>query len=259
MQVRLVVVGGKQAGTEIAIRGPEFLIGRGAECHLQPRSGLVSRKHCSISVEGDVVTVRDFGSTNGTLVNGERVRQRRELTDGDHIKVGLLELEVRIAAAGSRNPKAVANRQASERQKTAGDDDLDISGWLEPDQQGPSVAEPDARTAVQDTIAAKPGDETATDIPTTIGEDKPGKKEPKPTRVPANSNGRPSRSQKAVNRPPRRPFASSSTGMGQRHRPWHELRGASPRHRGRASIRSRTKRESSQRSSEIVRNTGSGL
>ena len=70
MNVKLVVVQGKPEGKEIPLRTPKFLIGRGTECHLRPNSELISRHHCLLIIGESGVTLRDLGSTNGTLVNG---------------------------------------------------------------------------------------------------------------------------------------------------------------------------------------------
>jgi DNA-binding winged helix-turn-helix (wHTH) protein len=48
----------------------------------------VSRRHARIRVEGDRATVRDLGSKNGTLVNGEPVDGDRALADGDEVQIG---------------------------------------------------------------------------------------------------------------------------------------------------------------------------
>ena len=99
MEVKLVVVGGKQAGTEIPIPTRRFVIGRGEDCHLRPHSKSVSRKHCAIVVEEGVAAIEDFDSTNGTFVNGERVQKRRALKNGDHITVHRWEFAVRLTVA----------------------------------------------------------------------------------------------------------------------------------------------------------------
>ena len=53
-----------------------------------------SRKHISIMVyEDEEISLRDLASTNGTLVNGERVLQS-ELKDGDKITLGGTMLKV---------------------------------------------------------------------------------------------------------------------------------------------------------------------
>ena len=86
MQVKLKVARGAQAGQEIPVPTARFLVGRGEECHLRPRSDAVSRRHCALSVEENRVTVHDFGSKNGTYVNGERVNGNGPCMDGDNRK-----------------------------------------------------------------------------------------------------------------------------------------------------------------------------
>lgn len=88
MKVKLVVVQGKPNGKEVLLRGAKFLIGRGPECHLRPNSELVSRHHCMFVVEGRSLTLRDLGSTNGTIVNGERVTGTVPIYHEDLIQVG---------------------------------------------------------------------------------------------------------------------------------------------------------------------------
>ncbi len=117
MEVKLIVVGGKQAGTEIRIPTRRFVIGRGEECHLRPHSKSVSRKHCAIVVEEGVAAIEDFNSTNGTFVNGERVDKRRELKNKDRIAVHRWEFEVRLIA--SAGDKTDPNFPVQSAQKTA--------------------------------------------------------------------------------------------------------------------------------------------
>ena len=106
MKLKLVVIGGKKAGMEIPISMPKYLIGRGDDCHLRPQSQLVSRKHCVISTDNGSAAIEDCGSANGTLVNGEKVQRRRELKTSDRIKIGPLELEVRLATGEAAVPAA---------------------------------------------------------------------------------------------------------------------------------------------------------
>ena len=148
MEVKLVMVGGKQAGTEIPILKREFTIGRGEECHLRPHSKSVSRKHCAIVVDEGVAAVLDFNSTNGTFVNGERVDKRRELKNGDHIMVHRWEFEVRltVSTADKTDPKlpvqTIAKAAARTVAPAASDEELDISSWLEKDPDSENVMWP---------------------------------------------------------------------------------------------------------------------
>ncbi len=132
MEVRLLVLTGKSAGRTLPVTGPKFFIGRAPGCHLRPASDRVSRHHCAILTTNDAVTVRDFGSTNGTLVNGEKIRGERELKDGDRLTVGPLEFEVRFAAETAKQepPSREAADDTAARTLKSSPDDLDLADWL---------------------------------------------------------------------------------------------------------------------------------
>ncbi|MEN6450790.1 MAG: FHA domain-containing protein, partial [Thermoguttaceae bacterium] len=98
MEVKLIVQNGKQAGRVIPVAAPRFLIGRSEECQLRVQSNLISRQHTLIVVEADSVTVEDCGSTNHTFVNDEMVTERRELHNGDRLRVGLLGFNVELVS-----------------------------------------------------------------------------------------------------------------------------------------------------------------
>jgi predicted component of type VI protein secretion system len=140
MDVKLVVIGGKNEGREIPIAEPEFIIGRAEECQLRPASDRVSRKHCVIRCQEGRVTVTDLKSTNHTYVNGEQITGQRELKNGDKLKVGVLEFEVQLAVSvgGKTKPKVHSIQEAAARtveSTTSKEDDLDIAGWLEEEEE----------------------------------------------------------------------------------------------------------------------------
>jgi len=96
--VLLQVVAGRNTGQEIAVLGRRFLIGRASDCHLRAHSEQISRYHCALMVEQEGVFVRDYGSRNGTLVDGQRILDQIELHDGQRLRIGPLEFVVRIRA-----------------------------------------------------------------------------------------------------------------------------------------------------------------
>ncbi|MEO6437274.1 MAG: FHA domain-containing protein [Tepidisphaeraceae bacterium] len=63
------------------------VIGRREDCDLRIPLSDVSRKHCRMMLDGDIIKVEDLGSSNGTYRNGERVQQT-ELSAGDTLQVG---------------------------------------------------------------------------------------------------------------------------------------------------------------------------
>jgi pSer/pThr/pTyr-binding forkhead associated (FHA) protein len=112
-RITLTVVEGPHRGEELACVGrTQLTIGRSTECTFQLRGSyedwLVSRRHCLIAVHPDGVEIRDLESRNGTYVNGQRLgfpggdqrddstAFRRQLKDGDTIRVGTSVLQVGI-------------------------------------------------------------------------------------------------------------------------------------------------------------------
>ena len=132
MLVKLKVMHGASAGKEIKIPKAEFLVGRGDECHLRPKSDAISRRHCVLVIDETQVTVRDLGSRNGTYVNGDRIEGDRVLKVGDHLKIGPLEFEVLIdhGLGGEKRPKVANIAEAAERTSDSSVVDTDVSAWL---------------------------------------------------------------------------------------------------------------------------------
>jgi pSer/pThr/pTyr-binding forkhead associated (FHA) protein len=68
-------------------------IGRSAGAQFIVEASLVSRLHCQLAASSDSLQVKDLGSTNGTYVNGKRVRAAR-LEEGDRLGVGRVTLVI---------------------------------------------------------------------------------------------------------------------------------------------------------------------
>jgi hypothetical protein len=75
-------------GREHVLRDESTTVGRAAGNQIVVTSKRVSRKHARLLRQGWRVILEDLGSTNGTYLNGERVRTRVELRDEDRVKVG---------------------------------------------------------------------------------------------------------------------------------------------------------------------------
>ena len=92
----LVVRQGAQAGTTYHITSAEAFIGREEETEISVRDPEVSRKHARISWQSGDYVVEDLGSTNGTFLNGKRIRPHLTyaLREDDVLQLGGLELRV---------------------------------------------------------------------------------------------------------------------------------------------------------------------
>src|SRR5262245_44344987 len=98
MDARLVVAKGKTAVKEIPLGVTDTIIGRRTDCGLRIPSPLVSRQHCELKCAGTRLVVRDLGSSNGTFVNGIKVKQK-ELKSGDTLGVGPITFIVQLGDA----------------------------------------------------------------------------------------------------------------------------------------------------------------
>ena len=118
----LKFISGKYQGGEFALPGDkQIIIGRvGADMVLA--EDMVSRKHAKITLnDGGKITIEDLGSTNGTFVNGEKVKQAR-LKEGDRILIGTSILKLvqqregggptleEAAAAQARRPSSITGK-----------------------------------------------------------------------------------------------------------------------------------------------------
>jgi serine/threonine-protein kinase len=148
MEVRLVVVGGPEAGRMFSFDAADsFLVGRSPRSHLvlDPSADrFISRTHCLIDIRVPRCIVHDLGSTNGTYVNGRRV-DRAEVGDGDEVRVGRTRIRVLIpavavTAGGPTQPSIAAPEPPQWSPATAASVDLgegEDSAWSPPSQPTP--------------------------------------------------------------------------------------------------------------------------
>lgn len=78
MRIQLIPSSGNRP---IELQRELTLVGRSDECDLKLDHKSVSKLHCVLFCDGAQVIVRDLGSTNGTRVNGQRVRRAPLVTD----------------------------------------------------------------------------------------------------------------------------------------------------------------------------------
>ncbi len=107
-------------GREIPLSPGERVIGRDAQATLFIEDSSVSRRHALIHVESDRALLEDLGSKNGTFLNGAPLHGSTELTNGDVIAIGVVQVVFRdtsvatstvtIQRAASRERKRIKSR-----------------------------------------------------------------------------------------------------------------------------------------------------
>ena len=78
------------------------VIGRGQECSHVLDAATVSRRHARILIRAGCATIEDLGSTNGTFVNKQPVRNATALKDGDEVSFGTLDMRFRAIDRSAR-------------------------------------------------------------------------------------------------------------------------------------------------------------
>jgi pSer/pThr/pTyr-binding forkhead associated (FHA) protein len=122
-------ISGKYQGGEFPLRmDREIIVGRSSELDMVLVEDMVSRKHAKIATAGEQIVIQDLGSTNGTFVNGEKIKKVR-LKEGDRILIGTSiiklvavdssqvvtegEARQRLEATGQRRNVSGANKPMS--------------------------------------------------------------------------------------------------------------------------------------------------
>jgi pSer/pThr/pTyr-binding forkhead associated (FHA) protein len=113
-------ISGKYQGGEFPLRPHrEIVIGRSSDLDMVLVEDMVSRKHAKIVTDDHTVSIQDLGSTNGTFVNGEKIR-KVELKDGDRILIGtsiikLVALDGQTAAMSETEARSKMQVTANKR------------------------------------------------------------------------------------------------------------------------------------------------
>lgn len=137
--VVLQFVRGRYQGQEFPIEtGKSVIAGRSTEADLVLADDAVSRKHARFYTARGRIWVRDLGSRNGTLVNGQRV-EHHCLSKGDRLAIGssLARIELKDESeVGTRRAGENRRRRPNEnagRSMTGSIEDIplmDVLQWL---------------------------------------------------------------------------------------------------------------------------------
>ncbi len=84
----LIMLEGDLPGQVFRVKTGRQIIGRRPECDIRVRERAVSGIHAEVIRVRDIVTINDLASTNGTLVNGLRIRNPVALVQGNLLKIG---------------------------------------------------------------------------------------------------------------------------------------------------------------------------
>jgi len=188
-----VLTSGKWQGKSIPITRSPFVIGRDPACHLRPGSPLISNRHCAILVRAGKVYLRDFDSTNGTVLDGETVKGEVELHADQQIQVGPITFQLKLTpSVPVDQPTPLPPTKAPTGSAAPSDDDTAAALLLALQDDASPPTEPakvDAEGIPTGTTVLLPGE---------AGPPSSGESKPAATGKPAKASGDTSTSAKAI-------------------------------------------------------------
>jgi pSer/pThr/pTyr-binding forkhead associated (FHA) protein len=138
-QLALRFISGKYQGGEFPLtENKEIVVGRSSELDMVLVEDMVSRRHARIACGSQQIVIEDLGSTNGTFVNGEKIK-RATLKEGDRVLIGTSILKVVAtdpsAPSGPKLPKTgdtgSAQRSTQARTMSGSIDEIPLPDLLQ--------------------------------------------------------------------------------------------------------------------------------
>lgn len=93
---RILVLGEEQVRQEYLVSSAERYLGRDEGNDIVVGDEEVSARHARVCLVEGAFWVEDLQTTNGTFVNGERIREATRLQNEDLIKIGRTMLQFRV-------------------------------------------------------------------------------------------------------------------------------------------------------------------
>ena len=86
-RLSLAIIDGPDTGTVFRLDKPRMTLGRGSS-DITLNDGEASREHAAVEIRDTLFILHDLDSTNGTLVNGQRITEPVEIQDKSEFQIG---------------------------------------------------------------------------------------------------------------------------------------------------------------------------
>ncbi len=91
-------------GRSVRLVEGEITLGRSRGCGIVLADPCISRVHAVLAVRAGRVYLQDLRSSNGTIVDGEKITGEKELREGDRIAIGNYDLVLHLGPTGEPPP-----------------------------------------------------------------------------------------------------------------------------------------------------------
>jgi pSer/pThr/pTyr-binding forkhead associated (FHA) protein len=159
MELKLVVVSGKTNKGAVTLR-PPIVIGRSRQAELTVAHPMISRRHCEIFEVAGLAMIRDLGSLNGTVVEGQRVRES-PLGPGREFSLGPLTFRAEYEYTGELDSLPVARVAPEQGQSGQAGEETPSSPQADPPAAVQPVPSLDASDQVPTEAVGGPNQEEA--------------------------------------------------------------------------------------------------
>ena len=132
-------------GQRIVLGDGETMVGRGLSCRIRFNDPAVSRAHLRFYVSGERMAVANMSGSNGTLLNGARLIEPRQVHPGDELRLGYRHIQINQATP---EEEALADQAPPEATDGAAADQAGPGGDAPaPGARSPGPAAPRSRAA----------------------------------------------------------------------------------------------------------------
>jgi len=107
---------------EFPLSGDKTVIGRRQDCQLRIPTKDVSRQHCVLIIDDASLVAKDLGSSNGTIVTGQRIAES-ERQPGDRLRLGPVTFVVQINGKPAEIKPEDVTLQSTAEPTAAADDE----------------------------------------------------------------------------------------------------------------------------------------
>jgi pSer/pThr/pTyr-binding forkhead associated (FHA) protein len=125
---QLRVTAGEEVGRVVTVPQAPLMFGRKPGIAVRLKDHDISNEHCMVMEEGGSLQIVDLGSTNGTFLNGERIRGRGALTLGSKLQLGatLTFAVEEVGASALEAQETVAPPKKAAPKKAAADSEVPL-------------------------------------------------------------------------------------------------------------------------------------